>query len=124
MENFAPFRVVEVMEKAWEVQARGRSVVHLAVGEPDFGTPAAVVEAAGRAIAEGRVHYTSSVGIPALREAISDHYGEHFGVDVPVSRIVVTAGASAALVLAFGITLDAGDEVILSDPGYPCNRGT
>jgi len=122
MENFAPFRVVEVMEKAWEVQARGRSVVHLAVGEPDFGTPAAVVEAAGRAIAEGRVHYTSSVGIPALREAISDHYGEHFGVDVPVSRIVVTAGASAALVLAFGITLDAGDEVILSDPGYPCNR--
>jgi len=122
MENFAPFRVVEVMERAWEVQASGRSVVHLAVGEPDFGTPAPVVEAASRAIADGRVHYTSSVGIPALREAISGYYGERFGVDVPVGRIVVTAGASAALVLAFGITLDAGDEVILSDPGYPCNR--
>jgi aspartate/methionine/tyrosine aminotransferase len=122
MANIAPFRVVEVLEKAWELEATGRSVVLLVAGEPDFGTPGPVVEAATRAIADGHVHYTSSVGIPALREAISGYYGERFGADVPASRIVVTAGASAALVLAFGATLDPGDQVILSDPGYPCNR--
>jgi aspartate/methionine/tyrosine aminotransferase len=120
--EIAPFRVVEVMEKAWAVEASGRSVVHLTAGEPDFGTPAPVVDAASRAIADGQVGYTSSIGIPALREEISRYYGERFGVDVPASRIVVTAGASAALVLAFGATLEARDEVILSDPGYPCNR--
>ena len=120
--DIAPFRVVEVMEKAWAVEATGRSVVHLTAGEPDFGTPAPVVDAAARAIADGQVGYTSSIGIPALREAISRYYAERFNVEVPASRIVVTAGASAALVLAFGATLEARDEVILSDPGYPCNR--
>lgn len=122
MANIASFRVVEVMEKAWEVEASGRSVILLVAGEPDFGTPAPVVEAATRAIADGRVHYTSSIGIPALREEISRYYAERFDVEVPASRIVVTAGASAALLLAFGATLDTGDQVILSDPGYPCNR--
>jgi aspartate/methionine/tyrosine aminotransferase len=122
MDAIGPFRVVEVMEKAWEVEASGRSVVHLTAGEPDFGTPRPVVDAANRSIADGRVHYTSSIGIPALREAISQYYAERFGVDVPASRIVVTAGASAALVLAFAATLEAGDELIISDPGYPCNR--
>ena len=122
MGSIAPFRVVEVLEEAWEVKATGRSVVLLVAGEPDFGTPGPVVDAASRAIADGHVRYTSSVGIPLLREAISRYYDERFGVDVPASRIVVTAGASAALVLAFGATLDAGGQVILSDPGYPCNR--
>ncbi len=122
MDTIAPFRVVEVMEQAWEVQATGRSVVHLVVGEPDFGTPAPVVDAASKAIAGGQVHYTSSLGIQELREAISGHYAERFGADVPASRIVVTSGGSAALLLAFGATLDAGDQVLLSDPGYPCNR--
>jgi aspartate/methionine/tyrosine aminotransferase len=97
-------------------------VVFLVAGEPDFGTPEPVVEAATRAIADGHVHYTSSIGIPALRKAISRYYLERFGVEVPASRIVVTAGASAALVLAFGATLDPGDQIVLSDPGYPCNR--
>jgi aspartate/methionine/tyrosine aminotransferase len=122
MDTIAPFRVVEVMEKAWEVQATGRSVIHLVVGEPDFGTPAPVVAAASAAIADGQVHYTSSLGIRQLREAISGYYAERFGADVPASRIVVTAGGSAALLLAFGATLDAGDQVLMSDPGYPCNR--
>ncbi len=122
MDTIAPFRVVEVMEKAWEVQATGRSVVHLVAGEPDFGTPAPVVDAASKAIADGHVHYTSSLGIPPLREAISRYYAERLGVDVPASRIVVTTGGSAALLLAFGATLDAGDQVVMSDPGYPCNR--
>ncbi len=122
MDGIAPFRVVEVMEKAWAVEATGRSVVRLVAGEPDFGTPAPVVDAATRAIANGQVHYTSSLGIPQLREAISRYYAERFGIEVPVDRIVVTSGGSAALLLAFGATLNAGDQVLMSDPGYPCNR--
>lgn len=116
-----PFRVVEVMEEAWRLEAAGRPVIHLVAGEPDFGTPAPVVEAASRFIATGQVHYTESLGIPALRAAISSYYRERLGADVPASRVVVTTGASAALLLAFGATVDPGAEVLVSDPGYPCN---
>jgi aspartate/methionine/tyrosine aminotransferase len=122
MSSIKPFRVVDVMEQAWAAEAAGRHIVHLEVGEPDFGTPAAVVEAATRAIADGLVRYTSSLGLPALREAISGYYATRFGVDVPARRIVVTAGASGALLLALAATVDRDDEVLLSDPGYPCNR--
>ncbi len=121
-EAITPFRVVDVMEAAWAAERAGRSIVHLEVGEPDFGTPAPVVEAAGKAIADGRVRYTSSLGIPELREAISGYYGERFGVDVPARRIVVTTGASGALLLALAATVDRDDRVLLADPGYPCNR--
>ena len=117
-----PFRVVEVMERAWALEAAGRHIVHLEVGEPDFGTPAPVVEAATRAIADGRVRYTSSLGIPPLREAISGYYAMRFGLAVPARRIVVTTGASGALLLALAATVEGGDEVLLTDPGYPCNR--
>ena len=116
-----PFRVVEVMEEAWALEAAGRSIVHLVAGEPDFGTPRPVVEAAHRATAEGDVHYTPALGLPELRQAISDYYGRRLGCAVPPSRIVVTTGASAALLLAFGATVDPGDEVLVTDPGYPCN---
>ncbi len=122
MDAIAPFRVVEVMERAWQVQATGRSVVQLVAGEPDFGTPAPVVDAASKAIADGHVRYTSSLGISQLREAISEYYATRFGTRVPASRIVVTSGGSAALLLAFGATLDADDQVVMTDPGYPCNR--
>ncbi|MGH9034495.1 MAG: aminotransferase class I/II-fold pyridoxal phosphate-dependent enzyme, partial [Acidimicrobiia bacterium] len=122
MASIKPFRVVEVMEQAWAVEAAGRSVVHLEVGEPDFGTPAPVVEAATRAMADGLVRYTSSLGLPALREAISGYYATRFGLDVPARRIVVTTGASGALLLALAATVDRDDEILLSDPGYPCNR--
>jgi aspartate/methionine/tyrosine aminotransferase len=117
-----PFRVVDVMEAAWAAERAGRSIVHLEVGEPDFGTPAPVVEAATKAIADGRVRYTSSLGIPELREAISGYYADRFGVDVPARRVVVTTGASGALLLAFAATIDRDDQVLLADPGYPCNR--
>ncbi|HEY3241314.1 MAG TPA: aminotransferase class I/II-fold pyridoxal phosphate-dependent enzyme [Acidimicrobiia bacterium] len=122
MASINPFRVVEVMEQAWAVEAAGRTVVHLEVGEPDFGTPAPVVEAATRAMAGGLVRYTSSLGLPALREAISGYYATRFGIDVPARRIVVTTGASGALLLALAATVDRDDEILLSDPGYPCNR--
>ncbi|HEV7687637.1 MAG TPA: aminotransferase class I/II-fold pyridoxal phosphate-dependent enzyme [Acidimicrobiia bacterium] len=117
-----PFRVVDVMEAAWAAERAGRSIVHLEVGEPDFPTPAPVVEAATKAIADGRVRYTSSLGIPELREAISGYYAERFGIDVPARRVVVTAGASGALLLALAATVDRDDAVLLADPGYPCNR--
>src|SRR5882762_5057094 len=95
-EKVQPFRVVDVMEAAWAAERAGLSIVHLEVGEPDFGTPPPVVEAATKAIADGRVRYTSSLGIPKLREAISGYYAERFGVDVPARRVVVTPGASGA----------------------------
>jgi aspartate/methionine/tyrosine aminotransferase len=117
-----PFRVVDVMEAAWAAERAGRSIVHFEVGEPDFGTPPAVVEAATKAIADGRVRYTSSLGIPELREAISGYYADRFGVDVPTRRVVITTGASGALLLALAATIDRDDEVLLADPGYPCNR--
>jgi aspartate/methionine/tyrosine aminotransferase len=122
MQAINPFRVVDVMERAWEAERAGRHIVHLEVGEPDFGTPAPVVEAATRFIADGRVHYTSSLGIPQLREAISGYYAWRFGLDVPARRIVVTTGASGALLLALAATVDRDDEILVTDPGYPCNR--
>jgi len=122
MAAIEPFRVVEVMEAAWELEAAGRSIVWLVAGEPDFGTPAPVVAAAARAAEHGHVHYTASLGIPALRQAISRYYAERLGVDVPADRIAVTTGASGALLMALAATVDAGGEVLLTDPGYPCNR--
>jgi aspartate/methionine/tyrosine aminotransferase len=117
-----PFGVVEVMEKAWAAERSGRSIVHFEVGEPDFGTPPPVVAAATRAVAGGAVHYSSSLGILPLREAIAAYYRDRFGVDVPRERVVVTTGASGALLLAMAATVDRDDEILLTDPGYPCNR--
>lgn len=122
MAHIEPFEVMEIQTQAREVEARGRDVVHLEIGEPDFRTPAPVVEAAKRALDREPMFYTSALGLAPLREAIAAFYGERHGVRVSPSRIVVTAGSSAALLLAFGVLLDAGDEVLLADPGYPCNR--
>ncbi|MDQ6696235.1 MAG: aminotransferase class I/II-fold pyridoxal phosphate-dependent enzyme [Actinomycetota bacterium] len=110
------------MERAWTLERRGRSVIRLCVGEPDFGTPPSVVEAAKRSLDAGAVHYTSSLGLPPLRDAISDYYGDRFGLDVPARRIVITTGASGALLLALAATVDRDDEILMADPGYPCNR--
>jgi len=123
MAAIEPFRVVEVMEAAWALEAAGRSIVWFCVGEPDFGTPPQVVAAATRSTADGHVHYTGSLGIPELREAISGYYASRLGVTVPAAeRIVVTTGASGALLMALAATLDPGREIVLADPGYPCNR--
>lgn len=120
--DIEPFRVVEVMERAWLLEHSGRSVIRLCVGEPDFGTPPSVVEAVQRHLSSGIVHYTSSLGLPPLRDAISEAYAERLGADVPARRIVITSGASGALLLALAATVDRGDEILLADPGYPCNR--
>ena len=122
MAHIEAFEVMEIQTLAREVEAQGRDVVHLEIGEPDFTTPRPIVEAAQRALDTKPMFYTSALGLMELREAISKFYRERYKVEVPASRIIVTAGSSAALLLAFAVLLDAGDEVLLTDPGYPCNR--
>lgn len=122
MGDIEPFHVMELLARARELEASGRSIVHMEIGEPDFATPQPVLDAAQRALIEGQTHYTPALGLPALREAISGYYRDHYGVTVPASRIVITPGASGALLLALGVLLDRDSEVLLADPGYPCNR--
>ncbi len=121
-----PFYVMQMMREAAalapQAAASGQPMIYLNVGEPDFTAPPLVQQAGQRAIAQGRTHYTDSSGLPELRERISAWYAERFGVQVPARRIVVTSGASAALQLACLALLNAGDEVLMADPGYPCNR--
>lgn len=122
MAHIAPFEVMEIQTLARRIESQGRDVIHLEIGEPDFPTPKPVVEAAKRALDEKAMAYTRSTGIAPLRAAIAKFYKDRYRVDVPIERVVVTAGSSAALLLAFGVLLDEGDEVLLADPGYPCNR--
>ena len=119
-EEIAPFIVMEVFEKAREMERRGIDIIHLEVGEPDFDVPPAVKEATCRALDEGLTHYTHSLGDPDLREAICEHYLEACGVVVKPEQVVVTSGTSAAMMLVFGALLERGQEVIISDPGYAC----
>ncbi len=117
-----PFHVMELLRRARELEAQGRDIIHMEVGEPDFPTPQPIVEAATRFVAGGDVHYTPGLGLPALREAIARFYHDRFGADVSPERIIVTSGASGALMLALAATTDPGDEWLLPDPGYPSNR--
>ncbi len=117
-----PFHVVELFTRARQLEAEGRDVIHMEVGEPDFPTPEPVARAAIEAIGAGRGFYTEALGLPALRQAISDFYRDRYGIAVPARRIAVTNGASGALNLAFACLADPGSEWLLADPGYPCNR--
>lgn len=107
---------------AAELERQGRSIIHMGIGEPDFTAPRPVIEAATRAMADGKMQYTSAVGIPALREAIAAYYQRVYGLQIAPARIVVTAGASAALLLACAALVEKGAEVLMPDPSYPCNR--
>ena len=120
--EIAPFHVVELLTRARQLEAEGRDIIHMEVGEPDFPTPVPIANAAVDAIKRGKTLYTQALGLPELREAISGFYGQRYGVDVPASRIAVTNGASGALNLAFSCLADPGSEWLLADPGYPCNR--
>jgi len=122
VDDIEPFHVMEVQTAARALEAAGRDVVHMEIGEPDFPTPQPVLDAAQRAIAGGHLHYTSALGLPELREAIARHYAEHYRVEVAPERVIVTAGSSAALLLVMALSVDRDDEVLLADPGYPCNR--
>ena len=125
-QRIEPFHVMEVAKAAAEVVRLGQMEQHpmlfLNIGEPDFTAPPLVVEAAERALREGHTQYLPALGLPALRERLSQWYQDRFGVSVPARRIVITAGASAALQLACLALIEAGDEVLMPDPSYPCNR--
>jgi aspartate/methionine/tyrosine aminotransferase len=113
---------MELMAQAQALESEGRSVIHFEVGEPDFATADPILESAQRFLAGGHVHYTSALGLPQLRRAISDFYSARYALEVSPERIVVTAGASGALLLALGVLVNPGDEWLIPDPGYPCNR--
>jgi aspartate/methionine/tyrosine aminotransferase len=122
MADIAPFHVMALLARAKELEAAGRSIVHMEIGEPDFPTAEPIVAAGQRALAAGRTRYTTAAGLPELRQAISDHYRERYGVEIPARRILITPGASGALQLATAALINPGDQVLLADPGYPCNR--
>ncbi|HEX7055248.1 MAG TPA: aminotransferase class I/II-fold pyridoxal phosphate-dependent enzyme [Burkholderiales bacterium] len=121
-EEIEPFEVMDVLSRAHALEAAGRRVVHMEIGEPDFAAPAPVVEAGLRALREGRTAYTATLGLPALREAIAAFYAARFAVAVPASRIAVTSGASGGLLTVAALYVEAGDEVLVPDPGYPGYR--
>lgn len=113
---------MELAKMASTLEQQGRSIIHMTLGEPDFTAPTPVMAAAQRAMAAGAMQYTAATGLQALREAISAHYRDVYGLDIAPSRIIVTAGASAALLLACAALVEKGAEVLLPDPSYPCNR--
>jgi aspartate/methionine/tyrosine aminotransferase len=122
VDEIEPFRVVEVLARATELAAAGRDIVHMAAGEPDFATAAPIVEAGRAALARGATYYSQAAGIPELREALSRFYADEYGLDIAPARIMVTPGASGALLLVSALLMNPGDGMLMTDPGYPCNR--
>ncbi|AOZ07292.1 pyridoxal phosphate-dependent aminotransferase [Cupriavidus malaysiensis] len=120
--HIAPFHVMELAKQAAELERAGRHIVHMGIGEPDFTAAEPVVRAAEAAMRRGVTQYTGALGIPALREAIAGYYRTAYGIDVPARRVIVTAGASGALLLACAVLVEIGAEVLMPDPSYPCNR--
>lgn len=116
-----PFLVVDFLEAAKRLEAEGRDIIHMEVGEPTFPTPEPIIAAAHTALDGGNTFYTQSCGIPPLREAIAADYHHRYGVDVNPRQIIVTTGSSAALGMALDLLLNPGDGLLLADPGYPCN---
>jgi aspartate/methionine/tyrosine aminotransferase len=115
-----PFIVMEVMERALELEQRGEKVIHLEIGEPDFDTPQCIKEACLKALCDGATHYTHSLGLLELREAIVADYERTYGVAVSPDRIIIASGSSTAMLLLFSALLEQGEEVILPNPYYPC----
>lgn len=122
LQHIQPFHVMELLARARALEAAGRSIVHMEIGEPDFPTAEPMVRAGIEALRRGDTFYTPAAGLPALREAIAGHYRDRYGVAVDPARVFVTPGGSGALLLALALLVDPGAEVLLADPGYPCNR--
>ncbi len=118
-QEIRPFVVMDIVARAKALEAQGRDIVRLEIGDPDFPTPAVITQAAEDAMAAGGTHYTQSAGLPNLREALRDHYRSHYDISVDPENIVVSQGTSPAMLLMFGALLDPGDEVIMPDPCYP-----
>ena len=129
MSNFAsrvsdipPFQVMKVLARAKQLEAEGRDIIHLEVGEPDFGTPEPVLAAAQKALQDQLTHYCPALGMPELRQAIADYYQQRYQISISPERVVITPGASGALLLVFALLCNPGESVLMTDPGYPCNR--
>ncbi len=122
LQDIEPFRVVEVLTRAKQLAAEGRDIVRLEAGEPDFSTAAPIIAAAQASLDRGETHYTQAAGIPELRQAISRYYKTDYGLDVSPERIMITPGASGALLLVSALLLNPGQGILMTDPGYPCNR--
>jgi aspartate/methionine/tyrosine aminotransferase len=118
--EMTPFIVMDVLEKAHEMERQGIHVVHLEVGEPDFDTPRCIKEAACKALYNGHTHYTHSLGMLELREAICKHYFKTYRVSVDPGQVVVSSGTSPAMFVMFSALLEKGDQIIISDPHYAC----
>jgi aspartate/methionine/tyrosine aminotransferase len=121
-EQLSPFHVMDILAQANALSKQGKSIYHLEIGEPDFATVKPVIEAGIDALTQLKTHYTPALGLPELRRAIADYYYRKFSLTIDPQRIIITPGASGALQLAILCLLDAGENVLLADPGYPCNR--
>ncbi len=113
---------MKLLARARELESEGKNIIHMEIGEPDFITPQPILNAAQTAIANGKVHYTPAMGLPELRQAISDYYQHQFQLDIAAQRIIITPGASGALLLLFGLLVEQDQNVMMCDPGYPCNK--
>jgi len=120
LKDITPFIVMEILERAQAMEAAGEHVVHMEIGEPDFPTPEAVRQAALRTIEADRTKYTHSLGLLQLRQQLSEHYAQEYGVDIDPQRIIITTGSSGGMLLIFSALIDSGDRVLLTDPCYPC----
>jgi len=118
--EMSSFIVMDVLEKAHEMERMGVNIIHLEVGEPDFDTPSCIKKAACQALENGHTHYTHSMGAPLFREAICEHYFKTYNVTVAPEQVVVSSGTSPAMFVAFSTLLEKGDQVIISDPHYAC----
>ena len=122
VQDIQPFHVMAVLARARALEAEGRDVIHMEIGEPDFTTPEPIIQAGQRALADGCTGYTPALGLPALREAIAGLYAERHGLALDPERVVVTPGGSAALLLVSALLVEPGKKILMADPAYPCNR--
>lgn len=121
-EQVQPFRVMALLAEAKALEATGKTIIHMEVGEPDFDTPLPIISAGIQALKDGKTRYTPAVGDLKLRQAVSHYYREQYHVDIDHNRILITPGASGALQLALSVLINPGDQVVIADPGYPCHR--
>ncbi len=122
VKDIAPFHVMDILAKAKQLESQGKDIIHMEVGEPDFVTPEPIIKAGIQALEQGKTHYTPALGLPELRQAVADWYLTRYRLHIPASRIVITPGASGALLLLLGALVEQGQQILTADPGYPCNR--
>ncbi len=122
MDGFSPFYVMELLQRAKQLEAQGRDIIHMEIGEPDLSTPKCIIEAGLNYIRQGQVKYTAATGLPVLKNKISEFYQHRYGVQVSPERVIITPGASGAFLLSLGVSLNPGEEILMPDPCYPCNN--